>query len=300
MRAMKPEISVVIPSVNGLGDLVGCLEALEAQREDVRLEVLVVDRLGDSVIEVVGEKFPEARIIPMERSVTIPEMRAKAFDEATGAAVAVIEDHVIVPPGWARHLLDALENSSGVVGGSVENAATDTLMDWACFLCEYSHCIPPLDEGVVDWVTGNNVVYRADLLDRHREATAAGKWENHLHEVLKGDGVDLVCRPEIVVGHKKHYSFMEYFTQRYLYSRSYAGMRAAEASRARTLVLGALSLALPPLLFARTLRNILAKGGHTATLIKSLPLIAIFCCSWAVGEAVGYWFGGGDALKRVC
>jgi len=300
MRAMKPEISVVIPSVNGLGDLVGCLEALEAQREDVRLEVLVVDRLGDSVIEVVGEKFPEARIIPMERSVTIPEMRAKAFDEATGAAVAVIEDHVIVPPGWARHLLDALENSSGVVGGSVENAATDTLMDWACFLCEYSHCIPPLDEGVVDWVTGNNVVYRADLLDRHREATAAGKWENHLHEVLKGDGVDLVCRPEIVVGHKKHYTFGEYMSQRYLYARSYAGARVAGAPLGRRVFYGCAAFVLPAILFYRIVTRILAKGKHRALLFKSLPLIALFVTSWAWGEVVGYWFGGGNSLSRVC
>ena len=33
----SPELSVVIPSVNGIADLTGCLDALEVQRADVDL-----------------------------------------------------------------------------------------------------------------------------------------------------------------------------------------------------------------------------------------------------------------------
>ena len=38
-------------------------------------------------------------------------------------------------------------------------------------------------------------------------------------------------RPDIVVGHKMHYSFGLYMSQRFLYSRSYAAARAAGWSR---------------------------------------------------------------------
>jgi hypothetical protein len=58
----------------------------------------------------------------------------------------VIEDHVIVPLDWARRLLDAQAASRAVVGGSVENAATERLVDWLLFSANtataFHHCPP--------------------------------------------------------------------------------------------------------------------------------------------------------------
>jgi Glycosyl transferase family 2 len=296
----SPDLSVVIPSVNGLGDLIGCIEALELQRKDCELEIIVVDRLGESVQKEVRSRFGDVVIIPVPLSTTIPEMRAIAFQQARGTAVAVIEDHVIVPPGWARQMLDALEQGADIVGGSVENAATITLMDWAAFLCEYSHCIPPIETGSVSWLTGNNVVYRKKLLDDHREITNAGKWENYLHDTLRDEGVPLICHPEIVVGHKKHYTFSEYMSQRYLYARSYAGARVRGAPLPKRVIYGLAAFILPPLLFYRIVSRIYSKNKHRALLFRSLPLIALFVTSWGWGEVVGYWFGAGDSLAKVC
>jgi GT2 family glycosyltransferase len=294
-----PELSVVVPSVNGADDLLGCLAALESQRQDVELEVLVVDRLGEELRAAVRRDFPAARLIESAVDATIPEMRAQALRAAMGAAVAVIEDHVIVPPGWARSLLDALAGGENVVGGSVENAATETWLDWAAFLCEYSHCIPPLPAGPAEWLTGNNVVYRRELLERYREVIDEGKWENHLHDRLRADGVRLMCRPEIEVGHKKHYTFGEYLSQRYLYARSYAGARVTGAPVWKRLAYGAAAFVLPPLLFYRTVRRIFAKGRHRGWLVRSLPLLAVFVTAWGLGEVIGYWFGAGNSLSKV-
>ena len=295
-----PALSVVIPSVNGYADLRDCLEALGREAADVALELLVVERVGESVRRHLASDFPTVRVIEVDPSVTIPAMRALAFDAASAPAVAVIEDHVIVPRGWARALLTALGNGDRVVAGAVENAATGTVLDWAAFLCEYSHCLPPLPAGQVDWLTGNNVVYPKALLERYRSVVQEGRWENHLHDTLRRDGVPLVCHPEIVVGHKKHYSFGEYLSQRYLYARSYAGARVAEAPASRRAAFGVAAFALPPLLFYRTVSRILSKGRHRDRLVRSLPLIAVFVGAWGLGEVVGYWKGPGDSLSRVC
>ncbi|HEX7477003.1 MAG TPA: glycosyltransferase [Polyangiales bacterium] len=292
-------LSVVVPAVNQLSDVVDCLVALERERRDVDLEVIVVDRLGERVRRQVRGLFPWVKLIEVTTDQTIPQMRALAFRAATRDAVAVIEDHVIVPQGWARQMLDALDAGADVVGGSVDNAACDTLMDWAAFLCEYSHLIPPIEGGSVGGLTGNNVVYRRELLERYREVTEAGEWENYLHEKLKQDGVELICRPEIVVGHKKHYTFGEYMSQRFLYARSYAGKRA-KGSPLKKLAYGAGSAALPPLLLYRIVTRIAAKHRHQALLAKSTPLIAMFVTSWAAGEVVGSLFGEGDSLSKVC
>ena len=295
-----PELSVVVPSVNGLGDLAGCLDALEAQRADVSVEVLVADRCGEELRASVRRRFPAVRLLEAPADTTIPRLRAIAFAAATAPAVAVIEDHVIVPHGWARRLLDAQRAGAAVVGGTVENAATERIVDWAAFLCEYSHCIPPLPAGPSEWLTGNNVVYPRELLARFRAVIDAGHWENHLHDALREHGVVLVCQPEISVGHRKHYRVREYLEQRYLYARSYAGARVAGAGRAIRIGFGLAAFALPPLLFWRTVARVLAKRRHLAELAASLPLLALFVTAWAAGEVVGYWAGPGDALRRVC
>ena len=300
MECALPELSVIVPAVNELDDLVDCLAALDLQRSDVDLEVLVVDRLGEHVRQSVRNLAPWARVIPVAGDETIPMMRALGFREATGDVVGVIEDHVIVPPGWARAMLDAVaDGDHDIVGGSVENAATETLLDWACFLCEYSHCIPPIPEGEVDWLTGNNVVYRRELLERYRSVTDEGRWENRLHDQIKEDGTPLVCRPEIVVGHKKHYTFGEYFSQRYLFARAFAGARVLDDQLPKRLAMGVAALALPPVLLWRTFSRILEKGKHQEWLWRSLPLISLFVLSWGVGEVIGYLRGPGDALSKV-
>jgi len=290
----------VVPSVNGLGDLLGCLDALSAERSGVELEVLVVDRCGEPVREAVRRKHPWVRVLAVDAGTTIPQMRALAFETAGAASVAVIEDHVIVPAGWARALLDAQRETAAVVGGSVDNAATERLVDWAAFLCEYSHCLPPLPAGRAEWLTGNNVVYRRDLLERYREVVAAGKWENYLHDAFKRDGVPLVCRPEIVVGHKKHYTVGEYLSQRYLYARSYAGERVKGAPLSRRVAYGFAAFALPPLLYWRTVSRVFKKGRYRSHLLRSLPLLTLFIGSWSLGEVVGYWAGPSDSLAKVC
>jgi glycosyltransferase involved in cell wall biosynthesis len=296
--APAPDLSVVIPSVNGLDDLTGCLHALERQ-VNARLEIIVVDRLGEPVRAVLRRDFPRVVVVAMASNATIPQMRAEAFLHARADSVAVIEDHVLVPPTWARQLLDALAEGADVVGGPIDNAATGTLIDWASFLCEYSACLPPLPGGESTWLPGNNIAYRRGLLERFRSVVVEGKWENRLHDAMRADGIKLICRPEILVMHKMHYTFGLYLSQRYLYARSYAGARVAEAPRTVRLAYGIAAFCLPPLLFVRTIRSIVAKRRYLRELALSLPLLCVFVTSWAVGEIAGYWFGPGDALSRV-
>jgi Glycosyl transferase family 2 len=297
---MAAELSVVVPSVNGLGDLIGCLTALEAQATDARLEMIVVDRLGAGVRQEIAKRFPTAKLIPVPPDTTIPRMRELAFDAATGEAVAVIEDHVIVPAGWARALLAARRETGAVVGGSIDNAARSSVVDWAAFLCEYSHCITPLPSGPTNALPGNNVIYDRALLERYRETIAAGKWENYLHDAMHRDGVPMVLRPEIGVGHKKHYTVGEYLSQRFLYARSYAGERVKGMPLAKRLSYGAAAFALPPLLMYRTVARVLAKRRYRMQLLLSIPLLVLFIASWTAGEIVGYWTGPADSLSRVC
>lgn len=289
-------LSVVVPSVNGWESLAECLAALEGAGDT--LEVLVPDRVGPQLQAEVARRFPAVRVLPAPAGTSIPDLRALGFEAATGQAIAVIEDHVIVPPGWAPAMLRALEGRE-VVGGAVANAATESLVDRAAFLCEYSHLIPPLPAGEVPGLTGNNTVYRAETLRRFRATWRSGQWESALHAAMRQAGVRLVQEPGIVVGHRMHYTVGQYAGQRYLYSRSFAGARVRGAPLLKRLAFGAAALALPAVVFGRVVRTVWRKAGHRADLVRSLPLLAVFATAWGLGEVVGYWFGPGDALSRV-
>ena len=293
------ELSVIVPAVNSYDDLFGCLKALHHD-QGAALEILVVDRTGPLIRESVARDFPLVRLIPVPPGTTIPMMRARAIEAATAPAVAVIEDHVIVPEGWARAMLDALGTENDVVAGAVDNAATESLSDWAAFLCEYSAALPPLPSGPAEGVPGNNTIYRRETLLRYAGVLAEGKWENRLHDAMKADGIKLILRPDIVVGHKMHYSFALYMSQRFLYSRSYAGALSDGLPSVQRAVRGGAALVLlPPLMLWRTVSRVASKKRHLGKLAQSLPLLVPFAVSWGAGEAAGYWFGGGDALGRV-
>jgi hypothetical protein len=98
--------------------------------------------------------------------------------------------------------------------------------------------------------------------------------------------------------HDKGFGVAEFLSQRWHYSRSYAGMRNEVLGRRRYLyALGA--PVLPPILTWRIARNFLRRRRHGRELVLALPLILLYTATWAAGEAVGYVAGGGRSLLRV-
>ena len=300
MNGVKlPDMSVVIPSVNGWSDLRGALDAVYAQHGGGTIEVLVVERVGEIVRAAIRDSFPSATVIEVASHVTIPQMRAMAFEAAHAVIIGVIEDHVIVPPDWTQRMLAAHAAGAQVVGGAVDNAATGNLVDWAAFLCEYSHCLNPPPNGPAPWLTGNNVTYRKNLLQRFHGTLRQGRWEDALHDAFRDAGITLISQPDIRVGHNKHYSIGEYTSQRYLYSRAYAAMRVRNAPNIKRLLFGCATIALPPLIYWRVISEVMKSGRYRRELFRSLPLLAVFAVAWALGEAMGYWCGDGGALAKV-
>ena len=292
------QISVVVPCTNSLSDFRTCAAALQNQTGP-RPEIIAVIRLGPAFTSSLEAEFPDVRTISVAAEATIPQMRAVGIRAASADAIGVLEDHVIVPRDWTERMLSELAAGSDVMAGPVDNEATDTLVDWAAFLCEYSAVLPPLNDGPSDWLPGNNTVYRRAVIERFDTLLDDGKWENHLHDHMRAEGVSLTLRNDIVSGHKMHYTFGLYLTQRYLYSKSFAGARVREEPLWKRLLMGLFAFALPPLIYFRVVRNIVSKGQHVRKLLPSLPLLVPFSLSWGLGEVAGYWFGAGQSLSKV-
>jgi len=291
-----PELSVVVASVNGLPYLAACLDALE--RHAPEAEVVVADWTNDATRGFVRQRWPGVKLLSFDEPMSVPELRAAGIFAAQAPHVAVIEDHCDVRPGWASGLIAAHGAGHAVVGGSIRNARTRRLRDWAAFLCEYSAFMEPADAGVVRGLPGMNVSYDRPALAAIDDLLREGRWENWLHPRLRERGFELWCDPTIVLEHAKDFGFFEFVSQRYHYSRSYAGTRNTELGRRRFLyALG--SPLLIPLAYARIARNVRARPGYRPEFRRATPLILVYTAVWAFGEAIGYIFGGGRSILRV-
>ncbi|MEP6902066.1 MAG: glycosyltransferase [Actinomycetota bacterium] len=294
-----PKFSVIIASVNGLPSMAECLTALEQSRNGFDVEIVVVDATGEQTTDYIENNFPQVKLVKLPERCGIPEMRAIGMREAAGDYFIVIEDHCMAPQNWFAEISKAHDAGYAVVGGSVENGATKRLMDWAVFLCEYSGFMSPIPAGEVEFLAGNNVSYERSAIEQIDEAIKKDFWEYFLQLELRKKNIKFLSAPAIVINHKKEFGFFYFLSQRFHYSRSFAAMRRRKLTVLKQFIYLAYMPVAPFHLMWRIVKNVAQKKKHRQELLLSFPLLAIFMCSYAVGELTGHLFGAGESLKKV-
>lgn len=296
--ASSPKLSVVVASVNGWDVLGPTLDALDRQPDRGAMEVVVVEPADAPAGPALRGRTPAVRVVEVDRREAIPRLRAHGVKAATAPIVAILEDHGAVGPGWSTAVLNAHRGDAAAVGGPVANGRGG-LVNWAAFFCEYSAYMPSVPEG--DWhdLPGNNIAYKRPHLMRHVGVLEGGQWESWINDRLRAEGERLVSTNTARVDHIKTFRFWTYLRQRYLFSRSYAGMRRPDQSWPKRLIYGFGSAALPLMITARIAKNALRKRYHLGRFFQALPLIVLFQVSGAAGEMIGYLIGPGDSLDHV-
>ena len=283
----------------GSGSSLECLEALEQQNNREAIEVIVCDRLRDGAAEAIRERFPWVKVEAELYEHSIPALRWHGMKVARAEVVAVIEDHCLAPAGWAEQVLMAHAQSHDVVAGPVENASRDSLFDWAFFLLEYGSSIPPLAAGEGADIPGVNLSYKKAVLPLE-DKRFAELWESFLIGELRREGARIRVEPGMLIHHRTPFSFREFAVQKYLYSRSFAAMRVSGYGRAVRLAFAGFAVTvLPLLLLMRLIRTVWAKKRNRRELLLALPMIAVFVCCGAAGEAIGYCADDGGSLRAV-
>jgi hypothetical protein len=290
------ELSIVVASVNGLPYVDDCLAALRERAPEAR--VILADSTDADTRAHVRDRWPDVRLLEFDEQKTVPELRAAGVFAADTPYVALTEDHVLVANGWARGLVARHREGHPVVGGAIRNSATERLRDWAAYFCEYSEHMEPVPLGPVDALPGMNVSYDRAAIAEIEPLLREGRWETWLHAHLRARGFQLFADPELTVLHDKDFGFREFVSQRWHYSRSYAGMRNPELGWKRVVYLLG-SPALVPVIYSRIARNVLRRRRHRRELALATPLILLYLCVWSAGEAFGYAFGGGRSLLKV-
>lgn len=299
--SQEPLVSIVIASVNGMPELGECLAHLVNQQGGHPYEVIVVDRCGAPLPALIQQGFPQpqVRVIEAPAGTSIPKLRAIGMAEARGKAIAILEDHCNVNPRWFETIARLLSQGVEAMGGPVRNGAVERLTDWAVFFVEYARFMPPVKPGEIDAIAGSSAVYDRAMLGRLGPELKNEVWEHFLHARMRELGVKFVSDPGLEVEHKKEFPFGYFMSQRYHYSRSFAGMRLHGAPLAKRIAYAGATVLLPPLLLWRMARILLGKGGQLGRFVMALPLLLAFMASYAWGEAVGALAGPGNSLAEV-
>jgi glycosyltransferase involved in cell wall biosynthesis len=296
---VNPKLSVVIASINGADSLADCIASFARQPRGDEIEIVVAASSHSGAEKKICAQYANVRLFHFSEHKSIPELRAAGLLNARGEVLAMTEDHCLADEHWIENALRAHESPHLVIGGAVENAATERLVDWAVYFCEYGRYMLPVAPGATDDLPGPNVSYKRAALNQIRDLLSPATWEPFWHWRLMSNGVQLINDPRLVIYHRKNFTLRGFLSERYHYARSFAGRRVQGASPVKRTLLTFAAPLLPPLLLARIAARVLRKGRHRREFVLALPYIVLFTLSWSLGEFIGYALGPGDSLEKI-
>jgi hypothetical protein len=304
----EPVLSVVLTVVDGGDALRRCLASLGAQRDAPPMEVLVPwDATIPSVVAIAGEngstgdaasiRLLDLGHLPQTSSgraasrqhELIDRRRAAGLAAARGEIVAIIEDRSLPRPGWAGTIVRLhRELPHAVIGGAVE-IGRRAVLSQAVYFCDFGRYQPPFEAGPRPYVTDVNVSYKRRALDRTREIWRDRYHEPLVHWALERAGETVFLSPEpIVVQVRDGLTLGGLLAERMAWGRLFGSLRARDASFATRIGLLVRSPFVPPVLFARFIRDRLVRGGASRSILVTGPAVALLQTAWVAGEAAGY------------
>ncbi len=289
-------LSVVIAAWNSPALLKQCLNSLLPQLSSesqvivaCNFPVADLQALKSPLISLNFQYFPDA---------TVPELRTRGIQKASGDVIALLEDHCTAHPTWASELLKAHESSYSAIGGAVENSDGQSPLDWAIYLFDYGAYMLPEIPHVAPALTGFNVSYKRPALEEVKEVYRDGFFEVFTNQELQRRGYELFLAPSVIVYHRKNYSLKSAIVENYHHGRLFAAQRTSAAAAEERIYRAITALALPVLLPARVTMRTVRKKRHVAHLITALPYLVMLMSAWGFGEFCGYLFRAGSSARR--
>ena len=295
----EPALSIVVVVLGGGGYLGRCLRAIDRQIGVPKLEIIVpCDEALDNAAAL-KEEFPRVQFVGFPGRRSYAELRAAGFHRARSPIVALTEDHCSPVPEWCRNILKAHAGAAAAVGGPVDKIGSDSALNWAVYLNDFSRYMSPVKLGHSQYLTDCNVSYKRAAL-----ADVADLWRYTFHETtvnwaLAKRGHLLLLAPDVIVEQQRALRLGPALRERFAFGRLFASTRVAATTPLRRIAYASLSLALFVLLPGRVAANVLRKRRHFVQFARALPALVLLTAVWTIGELVGYLTGNaGDVVRQ--
>lgn len=118
--AKKPLVSVIILNFNGSALTIQAAHSVLNHSQGIDIEIIVVDNGSDlGEVAMLGPGIPEAKLVLLDRNVFFGEGNNQGADCARGEFVLFLNNDTVVRKGWLRPLLDAFDDPTTGLAGSV-------------------------------------------------------------------------------------------------------------------------------------------------------------------------------------
>jgi hypothetical protein len=278
------------------------VQHLRAQTIHQQLELIIVTVSAEQL------QMEEAELADFAafQLVDIGQFRSKAVANAAGARrartpiVVFAEDHCFPEPRWAEALLRRHAGPWAAVGPVLSSANPRTTLSWCDFVVNYDPWIDPAPAGPTTFLPGHNVSYKRDLLrqfdDRLEDLLEV---ETVFHEQLLRQGHQLYLEPGARVTHVNFSRFIPWVQVLFHGGRIYAAIRAENWPFARRLSYGGAFPLIPFIRLWRILSSLRQAQYARPSVVRIAPVLLIGLACEGVGQAVGYLFGIGNAVRKA-
>jgi hypothetical protein len=297
-----PLLSIVIAATQPWPEVRDSLDAVHAQAAELGAEIIVAYRDPRGMPDE-PSRYPTVRWLSAPGASAF-QLRAAGLTAATGDIVAVTEDHCRVARDWCVRTLQAHREypDAAVVGGAVENGATEHLVDWANFFIANGGFMRPIPTGPRPDVGGQaNMSYKRWALPT--EHPPRGMVEAAYKQQLRARGATFVLDDRIVVEHVQSLGVAGSCRIHFDDGRCSAGFRRDEIARREWLFQVVRGVALPLRVVIDSariaVRIAVRKPAHRRRALLAAPFVALLLCFHAAGELIGYVAGPGDSPARL-
>ena len=288
---------MIVGSLDAAGTMRECLQALRTACEGIDAEILVADASADDSARLARESLPSARVLALPPGTLVPALWGAGLREARGRVVAFTIAQCVVERGWARALLEGIEQGAAGVGGRLDVRRDTSATGRATFYLRYSAWLS-VSDGPAHEIAGDNAAYDHELLRSVRDSSGAPFWEVEAHARLRAAGRTLVIHPGATAWFTDDTALGTMAARRFAHGRHSGSFRVRSGVRARwQMVLGAPLV--PFVLLLRVSRRVARAPGHMMGFVTSLGAFFVLATAWAAGEAIGGFTAGAEMRETL-
>ncbi len=301
MMATNPILTVVLVAGNARERVQRTLRSMLEQKIADQIAVLVYDRAFQPARDLPEFDHPNVTYQAVDNRSTLGQLQKQALFAVQTEIIAFIEEHVVVPPGWAEESLRLhAAGYTGVTGTFVPGNAHH---HWARigFLITYGEYVLPRQGGqAIDIPADNASFIRPRLLKFEKDLELFFNTDVLLTRRLVAEGERLYRAESMALKHSNESSFLGGWTSLFYWNQMYVCNRAVIEKWSFLRKISRL-LSAPLVPFVRTfkgLRQALRNSVNMKQFFADTPSLFLLHTGSAAGIGAGLLFGYQESERK--
>lgn len=279
-------ISIIIPAYDARSTIIKTLVSLHHQDYGGEREIIVVNSSQDDTKDIIHNKFPEVKVIQLEKRVFTGEAKNIGLKKARGNIIAFIDSDCKAESDWLSTILKRYRQGYKIVGGSIGNTNFRKIISKAEYFLELVQLSPGSHERCVKLISTANCFIARDIFEEYGNFPVIRKGVDMLfsHNLVE-KGERILFAPEMKTSHACTTNFPHYLKKQVLHGEY--SMLARKQAKLPGSFLSNNLMFIPFLPFIRMFlvsKHIISlEIGLMKDFLLSLPIFFIGSLAWSFG-----------------